>query len=74
MKRRDWIICLSLVAIVHLADPTLWFGALCDAPLLLLGLWRAYGGWPAHPGVRRSPAQSDKDAFGFLAAPEGRAR
>lgn len=40
---------LSLVALVRFADPTLWFGAACDAALLLLGLWRAYGGWPAHP-------------------------
>jgi hypothetical protein len=27
----------------------LWFGAVCDGALLLVGLWRAYGGWPAHP-------------------------
>jgi hypothetical protein len=40
---------LSLVALVRFADPTLWFGAVCDALLLLLGLWRAFGGWPAHP-------------------------
>lgn len=40
---------LSLVAIVRFADPTLWFGAACDVALLLTGLWRAHGGWPAHP-------------------------
>ena len=40
---------LSLVAIVRFADPSLWFGGACDIALLLLGLWRAYGGWPAHP-------------------------
>jgi hypothetical protein len=65
---------LSLVAIVRFADPTLWFGALCDVALLLLGLWRAYGGWPAHPVVRRCLAQSDRDAFGLLRTPEGRTR
>src|SRR5687768_4033862 len=31
---------LSLVAIVRFADPTLWFGAVCDAALLVIGLWR----------------------------------
>jgi hypothetical protein len=40
---------LSLVAIVRFADPTLWFGALCDVILLSVGLWRSYGGWPEHP-------------------------
>ena len=40
---------LSLIALVRFADPTLWFGALCDVALFGLGLWRAYGGWPAHP-------------------------
>jgi hypothetical protein len=40
---------LSLVAIVRFSDPSLWFGGVCDVALLLLGLWRAYGGWPAHP-------------------------
>jgi len=40
---------LSLVAIMRFADPTLWFGAACDLALLIVGLWRAYGGWPAHP-------------------------
>jgi hypothetical protein len=38
-----------LVALARFADPTLWFGAACDVALLLIGLWRAYGGWPAHP-------------------------
>jgi hypothetical protein len=38
---------LSLVAIARLADPILWFGAACDVVLLLVGLWRARGGWPA---------------------------
>jgi hypothetical protein len=40
---------LSLIAIVRFGDPTLWFGAACDIALLSVGLWRAYGGWPAHP-------------------------
>jgi hypothetical protein len=40
---------LSLVAIVRFADPSLWFGAACDVLLFVTGLWRAYGGWPAHP-------------------------
>lgn len=44
---------LSLVAIVRFADPTLWFGAACDVSLLLIGLWRAYGGWPRHPAHGR---------------------
>ena len=43
----------SLVAIVRLGDPGLWLGAACDVALLLLGLWRAYGGWPLHPSRRR---------------------
>ena len=44
---------LSLVAIVRFADPTLWFGGVCDGGLLLLGLWRGYSGWPAHPSHGR---------------------
>ena len=44
---------LSLVAIVRLGDPSLWFGAACDVALLLVGLWRAYGGWPMHPAHGR---------------------
>jgi azurin len=43
----------SLVAIFRFGDPNLWFGALCDAGLLLVGLWRAFAGWPAHPAHRR---------------------
>lgn len=39
----------SLVAIVRLGDSSLWFGAACDVVLLLIGLWRAYGGWPSRP-------------------------
>jgi hypothetical protein len=45
---------LSLVAIVRFADPSLWFGGACNVVLLLLGLWRGYGGWPAHPDHRRA--------------------
>jgi hypothetical protein len=44
---------LSLVAVVRFADPTLWFGAACDVGLLVVGLWRAYGGWPAPPAHDR---------------------
>jgi hypothetical protein len=40
---------LSLVAITRFADPGMWLGAVCDVLLLLVGLWRASGGWPAHP-------------------------
>ena len=40
---------LSLVAIVRFGDPALWFGAASDAVFLVLGLWRAHAGWPAHP-------------------------
>jgi azurin len=39
----------SLVAIFCLGDPELWPGAASDVALLLVGLWRAYGGWPSHP-------------------------
>jgi hypothetical protein len=44
---------LSLVAIVRFADPSLWFGGVCDVAILLVGLWRAYGGWPQHPAHGR---------------------
>jgi hypothetical protein len=44
---------LSLVAIVRFQDPSLWFGAASDVVLLLIGLWRAYGGWPQHPSHGR---------------------
>ena len=40
---------LSLVAITRLGDPTLWAGGVFDVALLLIGLWRAYEGWPTHP-------------------------
>jgi azurin len=43
----------SMVAIFVLGDRGLWFGAVCDAALLLIGLWRAFAGWPAHPAHRR---------------------
>jgi azurin len=43
----------SLVAINRLGDSGLWFGAACDALLLLVGLWRAVAGWPSHPSHRR---------------------
>ena len=44
---------LSLIAVVRFADPSLWFGGACDVALLLVGLWRAYGGWPEHPAHGR---------------------
>jgi len=44
---------LSLIALVRFADPTLWFGAAFDVALFILGLWRAYRGWPAHPSHGR---------------------
>jgi azurin len=37
----------SLAAIVSLGDPGLWIGAACDVALLLVGLWRAFSGWPS---------------------------
>jgi hypothetical protein len=40
---------LSLVAIVRLGDPELWFGAAWDVALLATALWRSHGGWPEHP-------------------------
>ena len=40
---------LSLVAIARLGDSTLWVGGAFDVVLFFLGLWRGYGGWPAHP-------------------------
>jgi hypothetical protein len=39
----------SLIAIVRFADASLWFGAVCDVALLLVGLWRAQSGWRVHP-------------------------
>ena len=44
---------LSLVALVALDDSRLWVGALADVALLLIGLWRAFVGWPRHPSHRR---------------------
>jgi hypothetical protein len=44
---------LSLIAIVRFSDSSLWFGGACDVALLLIGLWRAYGGWPQHPAHGR---------------------
>jgi hypothetical protein len=44
---------LSLVAIVRFGDPTLWMGGALDAILLVVGLWRGYAGWPAHPSHGR---------------------
>ena len=43
----------SLVAIFCVGDARLWLGAAADVALLLVGLWRAYGGWPSHPRHRR---------------------
>lgn len=43
----------SLIAIVTLGDAGLSIGAVCDVALLLVGLWRGYCGWPAHPSHRR---------------------
>lgn len=43
----------SLVAIFTLGDPELWFGAVSDIALILIGLWRAFAGWPSHPSHRR---------------------
>jgi azurin len=43
----------SLIAIARLGDTSLWLGGACDLGLLLVGLFRAYGGWPSHPSHRR---------------------
>lgn len=43
----------SLVAIYVLGDRGLWFGAASDIVLFLVGLWRAFAGWPMHPSHRR---------------------
>ena len=45
---------LSLIAISRFGDPTLWAGGIVDAGLLLVGLWRGYGGWPVHPHHHRA--------------------
>jgi len=44
---------LSLVGIFVLGDPGPSVGAVCDVALLLVGLWRAFAGWPSHPSHRR---------------------
>jgi azurin len=43
----------SLIALFVLGDPGLWFGAALDVPLLIIGLWRGWAGWPVHPPHRR---------------------
>lgn len=40
---------LSLVGMLRFGDPSLWLGAAFDVILLVVGLWRGYAGWPAHP-------------------------
>jgi azurin len=43
----------SLVAIARHGAQGLWIGAACDIALILVGLWRAFSGWPSHPSHRR---------------------
>ena len=43
----------SLLAIARLGDTSLWPGGASDVGLLLVGLWRAFSGWPPHPSHRR---------------------
>ena len=43
----------SLIALFCLGDPGLSIGAAFDVVLLLIGLWRGFSGWPAHPSHRR---------------------
>lgn len=38
---------LSLIAIVRAGGGSLWIGAVGDVALLVLGVWRAHGGWPS---------------------------
>jgi azurin len=58
----------SLVAIFRLGDAGLWFGAVCDAALLLIGFWRAICGWPSRPSRRRLwHAAAATAGFTFLA-------
>jgi hypothetical protein len=45
---------LSLVAMVRFGDPSLWMGGAFDVMLLVVGLWRGYSGWPAHPAHGRA--------------------
>ena len=47
----------SLVAIFTLGDPSLSVGAASDLALLLVGLWRAFSGWPAHPTFAEATAE-----------------
>ena len=44
----------SFVAILVLEDPGLRLGAVGDVALFLIGLWRAFAGWPAHPSHHRT--------------------
>jgi azurin len=46
----------SLVAIFVLGDSSLWIGAVCNVALLLVGLWRAFSGWPSHRTVAEAAA------------------
>ena len=47
---------LSLVALVALNDSRLWIGAVGDAAFLLIGLWRAFAGWPTHSSMAEAAA------------------
>jgi hypothetical protein len=57
-----------MVAIARLGDGGLWIGAALDATLLVIGLWRAFAGWPVHPSHgRRWHAAALLVGFSFLA-------
>ena len=43
----------SLLAIARLGDTSLWPGGVFDVGLLMVGLWRAFSGWPSKPSHRR---------------------
>ena len=44
----------SLISLFVLGDQGLWFGAVIDVSLFLLGFWRAFAGWPSHPTHHRA--------------------
>ena len=61
----------SLVGIFRLGDSSLWFGAASDAALILIGLWRAFAGWPSRPDVAVATRPSYRRAWHVAAVTVG---